>query len=271
MKSKRLSITVLLTLLLSYAYCDVIPENSHFVDKCVKITDISEYDNLIMLGYIWSVGNYHEDTYEVSSEECLKKGYKFNTLRLFGVKSDYISGKDIDNIDLPNDNNALETNIEINPYAGYYHDSIPIDKIEEYYKILGFTDTSVVIFKWKEVFGFNNGSADSVITHDYNGDNSQFYQNMPTGLVKGKALIFNTRIYPNPADKLITAEISNSYIGVIKIQLISQDGKIHSENEVVKYTYMITTELSSSKLTSGIYFLNLHFGDAVETKKVVIK
>lgn len=264
--------TILLILaIIQNAYCDIIPENSHFVDKCVKITNISEYDNFEILGYIWYVGNYHGDTYEVSSEECLTKGYKHNTLRLFGVKSDYLSGKDIDNIDLPNDNNALETNIEINPYAGYYHDSIPIDKIEEYYKILGFTDTSVVIFKWKEVYGFNDDSADSIVTNDYSGDNSPFYKDMPTGLSESKELILNTRIYPNPADKLITAEISNSFIGVVKIQLLSQDGKIHSENEVVKYTDMITTELSSSKLTHGIYFLNLHFGDAVETKKIVIK
>lgn len=265
-------LTILLILVISQnGYCDIIPNNSHFVDKCVKITNVGEYDNFVMLGYIWYVGNYHQDTYEVSSDECLTKGYKYNTLRLFGLKSDYISGKDIDNIDLPSDVNALETNIEINPYAGYYHDSIPIDKIEEYYKILGFTDTSVVIFKWKEVYGFNNGLADSIVTSDFNGDNSQFYQNMPTGLNGSKELILNTQVYPNPADELISVKISNSYIGLVKLQLISQDGKIQTDKEVVKDFDLLTEEISTCKLTQGIYFLKLQFGDVVETKKIVIK
>ncbi|NBC84039.1 MAG: hypothetical protein GVY19_11775 [Bacteroidetes bacterium] len=158
---------VLLLFAFQKASCDIIPENSHYVNNCVKITNINEYDNLVLLGYIWSVGNYHGGTYKISAESCLTNGYKFNTLRIFATDSTGIIGKDIDKIDLPNDKNALETNIEIYPYKGYYHDSIPIDKFDEYYKILGFTDTSIVIYKWKEVFGFNNGSEDSIVTHDY--------------------------------------------------------------------------------------------------------
>ena len=81
-------------------------------------------------------------------------------MEIYGVGSDYLNEVGIDNIDLKNGNNILKTNIDIEPYAGYYHDSIPIDKIEEFYKVLGFTKTTVVLFKYKEIFGFNDGSAD---------------------------------------------------------------------------------------------------------------
>lgn len=271
MKTIRLFFTLIFILILRYAYCDIIPENSHFVDKCTKITNISEYDNLVMLGYIWYIGNYHLDTYEISSSECLTKGYKFNTLRIFAVEADYIASKDINDIDLPNDKHALETNIKIDPYAGYLNDSIPIDKIEEYYKILGFTDGSVVIFKWKEVFGFNNGSADSIISYEYTGDINLLYKNISTGTGEVKKSLSNIFLYPNPADKFIVAKISNTYIGLVSMQLISPNGEIISTKKIYKSSALTTTKFSTANLTKGLYLLNFQFGEVVETKQIVIR
>lgn len=268
MNSYKILSTLLFLVVLQYAYCDVIPENSHYVEKCVKITNLNDYSGISLIGYIYGI--MPSDNYIIDST-CLSKGYKFSSFDIYAVKADYLTNKDVTEIDWSEDNYSVKSNIAIEPYAGYYHDSIPIDKIEEYYKILGFTDTSVVIFKWKELYGFNNGSADSIVTHDYNGDNSQFYQNIPTGLDESKDLVLNTRLYPNPADNLISVEISNSYIGVINIQLLSQNGKILTENKLIKYSDLITEEFSTSNLTHGIYFLKLKFGDAIETKKIVIK
>jgi len=94
---------------------------------------------------------------------------------------------------------------------------------------------------------------------------------MPTTLNESKSLKLNTHLYPNPSSKLIIAEISNSYIGNVKIQLLSQDGKILTNYTVVKNSDLIKPELSTSQYPHGIYFLKLQFGNATETKKFVIE
>jgi len=268
MKQMKLILSLTLTLFLQKAFCDIIPSNSHYVDKCVKITNIDEYDNLVMLGYIRSVGNYHESTYEISSAECLTKGYKFNTLRIFGVEKNKIAGKDISDIDLPNESYALETNIDIDPYSGYYNNSNPINKIEEYYKIIGFTDTSVIIHMWKEVYGFNNGSADSVINYNYSGDISKLHQDIPTELSDNKKS--GTQIYQNEAKSILTIMSSNLYFGKVKVRLISLKGEVLFTDEKFKDLYLFTKEFSVANFQKGVYLLNLEFGNTIETKKIII-
>lgn len=271
MKPFRILSIIVFSLILTNAYCDIIPADSHFVNKCVKITNAGEYDNVTMLAYILYVGSSHEDTYEVYPDRCLVKGYKFNTLKLFCISSNYIEGKDIDHIDLPDDDNALETNIEVNPYAGYWHNSIPIDEIEEYYEIIGFTDSYVVIHKWKEVFGFNDGSSDSIITYEYDQDTSLLYQSMSKALTINRQRIAETLVYPNSSDRLITAEFSNSFLGQIKLQLITLNGQVASTKVVLKESESLKTDISTSGIATGIYCLRIEIGDAIETKKILIK
>lgn len=269
---KQVIIIVIATCILNvqYAFGDIIPENTHYVDKCVIITNISDYADLTLLGYIKNMGSEHEGTYVITSSDCLTKGYKFNSLYVYAVSSDYIADKDIDTIDLPNDGKALMSSIILEPYAGYYHDSIPFDKIEEYYKILGFTESSMVLFKWKEVFGFMNGSVDSVKTYDYSGDISSLYQNIPSSSVNIGS-ISSISLYPNPAEKYIRAEINNSYVGDVSIQLISSNGKILFNSELEKNSEQMINEISVANYSKGIYFIHVIFSDIIETKRIVIR
>ena len=36
-------------------YDDIIPENSHFVEKCVKITNLNDYPDVSLIGYIYGI------------------------------------------------------------------------------------------------------------------------------------------------------------------------------------------------------------------------
>lgn len=268
MKPTKLFLTLLISFTFQNLFCDIIPDNSHYVEKCVKITNLTDYPDISLIGYIYGV--MPSDNYIIDST-CLSKGYKFNSFDIYAVEKDYLTNKDVTEINWAEDKYSVKSNIEIEPYAGYYNDLIPIDKIEEFYKILGFTDNSIVIFKWKEVFGFNNGSTDSTITYEYTGDITTLNQNLTTGIKENSKFESNIILYPNPANKFMIAKISNSYIGLINMQLISADGKIVSTRKIIKNSELISTELSTSKLTNGIYVLKLQFDETVETKQIVIK
>ncbi len=270
MNSAKVFLTLLFTGILSVGVCDVIPENSHYVEKCARITNISDFENLTLLGYVLFIGTEHEETY-IITDDCLSKGYKFNSLDIFAVSSSYIEGKDIDEIDLPNDDHAYIANLDIEPYAGYYHDSIPIDRLEEYYRILGFTDSTVVLHMWKEVFGFNNGSADSILFYEYEGDTTSLSQIIPTGFPEPDKMMSIINIYPSPANSRMSVEISNNFYGSMKIQLITQNGNELNISEIEKDSEQITIKVPVQNLATGIYILKMEFDDAIESRQIVIQ
>lgn len=149
------------------SYCDVIPENSHRVEKCVKIINIADFPDISLLGYIMHPSGDHNGTYIIDPNTCLEKGYKFSTLYILAVKNSYLSKKDLNSIDWLANKNALKSNIPIECYGGYVEDNNPISSIEEFYKIAGFTDTEVILYKCKELIKYNDGRPYSLKTYSY--------------------------------------------------------------------------------------------------------
>lgn len=101
---KNNTIKKILTLAVVFTICvvfraDVIPENSHRVDRSVIITNCSSFDNLEFIAYITGP-MVDKEFYIVSDNKELYSGYKFNDLQIFGIKKiilDSIGG--VDNLD----------------------------------------------------------------------------------------------------------------------------------------------------------------------------
>jgi hypothetical protein len=155
------------------SYCDIIPENSHKVNKCVKIINADDFPEYCLLGYILYPTGRHIGTYRINSKTSLWKGYKFNTLNILAVKKDYLAKKNLDTTNWLMDRNALKSSIYIDSEGGYESNDNPISSIDEYYKIAGFTDTSVVLYKCKELLSFINGQPALIKTYRYKAGISQ--------------------------------------------------------------------------------------------------
>jgi hypothetical protein len=248
---------------------DIIPSNSHYVDLCLKITNLDEYPEIALLGYVKQFGISHNETYAVSSNECLTKGYSHNTLELFAVKKLYIQGKDTSKIDLPKDKNAVKTSISIDPYLGYVPDSNPLKSKEQYYKIVGFTDTTVVIYKWKEVSKFNNGRADITETFAFTGDVTKLSQKITTG-IDAKKSTSKIELFPNPAQKNVYFKIAGNYLGNVSISIYSLDGKKVSSAYITKAMSTLGYEMQTD-LNKGTYLVYFVLGEKTEWKKLIIQ
>ena len=159
----------LLTILLAFSnltYCDIIPENSHSVDKCVKIINSVDFPDIVLIAYTEHPGG-GSNAFVIDPTSCIEKGYKFNSLQIFAVKKSYLTNKNLDSIDWKNDKNVFRANIEIDSYGGYVDNLSPISSIEEYYKIENVRDSSLVLYKSKEIIKFNNGRPVSIKTYSY--------------------------------------------------------------------------------------------------------
>nr|WP_321486675.1 hypothetical protein [uncultured Draconibacterium sp.] len=65
---------------------DIIPENSHQVQRTVQITNCSDFSDIQFVGYITGPMADENDFYLIEDDQLLHKGYKFNSLYVFGIK-----------------------------------------------------------------------------------------------------------------------------------------------------------------------------------------
>lgn len=138
----------------STASADVIPPNSHSLNRCVKVVNLDEFPNVALIGYYTGpmVNNY--ETYEIEKNKCLDKGYKFNTLSIYWNAKDKPNTIDPDKI-------LLE---DIEPYGGYIDENNPLVKEVIEYSIAGFNGDKLVLYKSKQSSEYNDGTPTKVET-----------------------------------------------------------------------------------------------------------
>ena len=70
---------------------------------------------------------------------------KFFPITFYAVKKDYLSKKDINEIDWKNDKNVLKSNLTIDVKT--FKEKTPIKMVQLDFKIVGFTDSTIIINK----------------------------------------------------------------------------------------------------------------------------
>lgn len=249
-------------------FCDVIPENSHYVDKCVKIINTDDFNDIYFIGYVPNP-LISFDSYIINPSECLSKGYKFNSFEIWAITKGDLSEQDVLLLDIPNIDGAVKSNIDIDPYKGYVHDSIPIESITEYYRILGFTWNNFVLYKWKEIVTFNDGQPDSVKYYEYDGDSTLFADHIlnTNELVNCSQII----ISPNPTTTHVNIKILNYYIGPSNITLISSDGKLQKRYLLYKDEYDFFWEIELNDIPDGVYFIKFDFKGLSQVQRFIME
>ena len=262
------AIILLAGILVQYTlHADIIPENSHYVAKCVKITNTSEYHDIRLIGDVNNLVG-EDYSYVISDTECLNKGYKFNSFAIYAVPASYIEGKDINTIDWSGNSNAVPADTSIEPVGYYVDNSNPVVGEEQYYKIAGFTNTSIVLYKWKEVIRYNDGTPDKVQTYSYTGQ-PLLFQEMPAS-VPIIPYLYGVKIFPNPSSDDLNVQMSNGYTGPVDIALFSITGVALDSYFFEKYNETSTFVIPIKKLQGGIYFVRLQMDNFIATHKIKI-
>lgn len=270
MKTYNQLLIVLFLLVSKMAYGDIGPIGPppvtvyHYVTLCTSITNLEEYPEIALLAFVKTYDGTSY-VYQVRSNQCMTKGNKNNTFSLYAVKKSYLVGKVISTLDLPNDKNAIKTNIPLDPpdNDGYYtNDQSQISNLQYLYKIAGFTDTSMVIYKSKEITKYSNGRLDLVKNFAASGDLIMLAKSIPTN--------YGVELFPNPAQKNAHIMITNTYTGNLHIGVFSIDGKKISSTFVPKEDTSLDYEFSVVNLKKGIYLIYIGIGDKVVWKKLIV-
>lgn len=135
----------------------MVPPNSHYVQRCVKIINVDDFPDFAILACIKSPTRKEWESNLINSKDCIEKGYKFNMLYIMATRRSYLENKVSDSINWLNDRNVIESSISINSGGTSISNEEPISSIEEYYEIVEITNTNFVIYKCKELIRYNDG------------------------------------------------------------------------------------------------------------------
>lgn len=141
---------------------DIIPENSHRVNRTVIIENCSAFNSIEFIGYVTGpmVG---EKFYIINDNQQLSSGYKHNSLQIFGIKKTVLDS--IGGIDNLNKDFVLSkiTPLYIPTSGGYYIDNNSmLSKDDLVYKIVKLSSTTIKAVLKTRTLGFTDGSIKSI-------------------------------------------------------------------------------------------------------------
>lgn len=156
---KKLFIYILFSLSFVFLFssvvsADLIPPNSHSLNRCVKVVNLNEFPDVVLIGYVTGPMVESSETNQIKNNECLSKGYKFNSLKIYWNTKDRPNSID--------QNNLLLDNVEV--YGGYIDQNNPLEKEEIEYSIAGFSSGKLILYKSKQTQEYNNGTPKKVET-----------------------------------------------------------------------------------------------------------
>ncbi len=167
--------------LIKPASADVIPGDSHPLDKCVKFTNLNDFPNIVLIGFYKGpimVDKYQ--AYKIKNNKCLTKGYKHNLLYVYSTTKDKFKKLNLKKLELKshkvktggmnkdgeplyqtvygpkNLNLLLDYNNLEDSHGGYVSNDNPLKKQIIEYSIAKKSNGEIVAYKSKEISAYNN-------------------------------------------------------------------------------------------------------------------
>jgi hypothetical protein len=269
MKLLKFLIIVPCLLITHVSFADIIDGGSSYSyqEKCAMVTNLSEYPEISLVAVNYSFYGEPESVNIVKPGECVVKSSNNYRFEVYAVRNDYIAGKRLMQIDWGSDKNTFRSSLSLEA-ASY----TSIHKTENYYKIVGFTETSVVLFKWKEVVRYNYRSADASSKEtifEYDENMPSLMQQIPLG-VHSQSIFSNIKVYPNPTKGTFRLGPISDSDGDIRAELYNANGKLLKIYRLEKNAGTAHFFIDASDQPADVYFLKIHFGEISDVRKVVI-
>jgi len=180
---KKIIIICMICIIPLFMCADVAPSDKRLVQNCIRITNVDDYQEISLLGFI--VGPTYDSPhfFEIKNEDCLEKGYKFNDLGLFWAQKKYVDSIGIDKIiinsnigpdlygdayfkQITNDPNIFFITSALDPGDFWVDDYMELKSQISDYEIAGFIGDEIVIYLVRQIKKYDNGDED-IETFDY--------------------------------------------------------------------------------------------------------
>src|SRR5215510_11847245 len=66
-------------------FADIMPDGYHSVQRCVKIINLNQFSDLVLVGYVMWPPGITSFAYLIQAGQCLNGGYKFSQLKIYAT------------------------------------------------------------------------------------------------------------------------------------------------------------------------------------------
>jgi hypothetical protein len=154
----------------SSIFADVIPPDSHYVTRTVVVSNCSQFPEIQLVGYITgpTISGYQVE--QIKDNTALTKGYKFNTYKVYAVKTSFIQkAGGISAIDF----SAIAARVApvdiIDPGSYYIGNTKPLASDNFVYRIWGYNSNGrLIVYLAQKTLTFNDGTPAQVTNYTYN-------------------------------------------------------------------------------------------------------
>ena len=265
---KRLFTSFFLVCLFNFIHADIIPIGQKTIGYCVKIQNADSFPDVSIILVVKPISNTNYEHKEIKSSDCLNMGYKFNNSSIYSINKTYLNKKGIDAIDYFNDKNALLTNISV-PALTFQivQEDSPVKSISEFYRVLGFNDTSTIIYLCKRISLYNDDHRDSVLFSIPAGYDD-LKNNIVISTTNVKAIEKSSKllIYPSPSQEYLNLNMNDDNQGKVSVELSDIEGRKISIYNFIKNQVELKITMDIRSLRSGIYNLRYSVGNYIENR-----
>ena len=170
MKPSKLPILLLFIFIYSSVQSDIILTKDYVrINTFFKLTNPDEFPEYTIVGFKnLKIGKPAPVPFQIKSNEYYSSEF-IEPVTYAAVKKSYLEGKDINDIDWQNDKNVLKHKSILK--SGDYARSSTIENLKIDYKIVGITDSEIIIHRSAEAYEFKDKNKPDSIQHfEYKGD-----------------------------------------------------------------------------------------------------
>jgi hypothetical protein len=156
-----LSFLAFIFLFSSIVSADIILPNTHSLNRCARVVNTNAFPDVVLIGYVTGPGGSMREVYQINNNDCLTKGYKFNSLGIFWLTKEKFNSIGLRSLK-PTDMTLLLENVETP--GVYVVDSNPLVREDIEYSLAGFSGEKLILYKSKQTSEYNNGNPKKIET-----------------------------------------------------------------------------------------------------------
>lgn len=135
---------------------DVLMPDTHVVRSCIKIVNINDYPEYVIIGFVTGPMIPTYESSIVDSAECLTKGYKFNDFKLCAMRKDLLGSRLLSEIDCRTDAVVLP-DLEVQVGADPVDDSNPLIREDRDYTITSISESALHLRLSRKEMEYSDG------------------------------------------------------------------------------------------------------------------
>lgn len=248
-----------------FADCNALGVAGNSIEFCIQITNLDDFQDVEIVCV--NRGSEGSSNYLLNPYDCFNISAYSDSLTLYATTSEYLKGRKLNTIDFSQNYFCLKSGVDLNEPLRKAGNPALVAQVLEYIKIIGFTDSELVVQKTKEVVNYIDGSQTYQINQspvDSTGSISLIFPvNMKYRTDTG------IKIFPNPATSLMNIYADNDFIGNYSVKLSTFDGQTIFYEPLNKKNLNTLVKFDLNGLDPGIYLITIDFDNRVVTKKFV--